>query len=1180
MWTPRRIVMLSGCFLAFFLMYLGYAYSSVGRMNGLPPLPEAFWPPEDGEVITGPPPRDPGQGLAKKIKMAFGPDCEELKRPIRLDLQSKDMVLCAGRFVVDEGRVMLEPVSVAVFGKDKGDGRPVEINTIKGKIAWLDFNRPVTTFGDIGSRTITKAEIHSYIEVRNNRRRAERDEDLFLQINTGPLYYTEATHRVWTHDHIWLTDYKSKPRPHIIKGKGMEMDLHVEESDPRKPAKGNKPTSAKGSVSGVNWVMLHADVDMELHIDGKSGLLTTAGPPKQAAPGKPAGKEPPKAEEKAKLLIRSPGPFRYDIRKDHDLAQFDATPAAAAGPMRQAHHVVATRINETTGARDELVCKHLTLRLHRRDATAEKGPAVKHADKAEEKAGENVEIETVHATSPTREVVLTSDTEKLIARGNDFFHDAIKGLTIMKGEPEVDVEKDSSRIFARELHLQDVKPPAEPGKPAPKPYQHVIAHGPGRIHMVDKAGKKTNHAYWDKLLVSTKDNGEDLLTLTGNARFVEEETGQSLKADLLKVWMEEADKSQPAADTTAGRKPRHLEAIGAVVARSREINIHDTGRLVAWFKDVPASTHLPPGAPAPKPGAAAEPAKPADKRPAATPIPAGKSAPPAARSGSEEVKPREPQKMPEGPKTPQRLTSTQGGEGPELGAADNRPPPRPFDLTARSVEAKILRSPIKNSIDELWCEGKVRVLQEPARAEEKGTDVKGDTLKMTARGLDLFYLVVTGDLAELQTDKIYILGPEINIDQSTNKAWVYGDGCMKMDSATNFQGEKLDRPVPLTVHWHKSMLFNGASARFHGNIQGVQEKARLACQQLHVFFDRTISLKEGNKSDDPAKVREMVCDRDVRIEDSTYDGDVLVKYQRLVSPGVQMIALEPDEEAEQGKVAPRGTPPGPAGKSDKAKPAGKTSAGNQVFASGPGNVRILQPESDDEGGQPGLGSRVPGAAPAPAPGAKPAPDRHAGKHAKGGKTVMKMTYVEFRQRMDANSKTSTAKFWKDVRVLNLPCKDPDMKIDLDAMLAGDLPEGSFYMRCDRMKVLDAPTGGQPNKQMEGHGQVYCQGSDFYARADMVTYNEQKSQVIFYGIDSYATLYKVTAKGATPSVVEGKKIIYNEKTKETQVIGTRSFSGESMAPAKSAPPPAAPGSLPTPARPGTIQPRPGSAPAPR
>ena len=83
-----------------------------------------------------------------------------------------------------------------------------------------------------------------------------------------------------------------------------------------------------------------------------------------------------------------------------------------------------------------------------------------------------------------------------------------------------------------------------------------------------------------------------------------------------------------------------------------------------------------------------------------------------------------------------------------------------------------MRSPIKNTVDELWCEGSVHVKQDPAKAEERGTDVKGDTLKMTAGTDGGYFLVVTGDLAELQTDKIYIIGPEVNIDQTIcNPQW-------------------------------------------------------------------------------------------------------------------------------------------------------------------------------------------------------------------------------------------------------------------------------------------------------------------------------------------------------------------------------------------------------------------------
>ena len=44
MWTPKRVVMLSVCFVAAFAVYLGYSYTAIGGIDGLPPLPEAYWP--------------------------------------------------------------------------------------------------------------------------------------------------------------------------------------------------------------------------------------------------------------------------------------------------------------------------------------------------------------------------------------------------------------------------------------------------------------------------------------------------------------------------------------------------------------------------------------------------------------------------------------------------------------------------------------------------------------------------------------------------------------------------------------------------------------------------------------------------------------------------------------------------------------------------------------------------------------------------------------------------------------------------------------------------------------------------------------------------------------------------------------------------------------------------------
>src|SRR5262245_50881975 len=136
MWTPKRIVLLTVGFTVFVAAYVVYAATSVGRIDGLPPLPECYWR-ADAEDIPQPHPGDRSK-LNATLRLAFGPNCEEQRRPIRLELHSKNMVLASSEFKVDaDGRVRLAPLSVALFGKPKGDGLPVEINTLRGDLAYL-----------------------------------------------------------------------------------------------------------------------------------------------------------------------------------------------------------------------------------------------------------------------------------------------------------------------------------------------------------------------------------------------------------------------------------------------------------------------------------------------------------------------------------------------------------------------------------------------------------------------------------------------------------------------------------------------------------------------------------------------------------------------------------------------------------------------------------------------------------------------------------------------------------------------------------------------------------------------------------------------------------------------------------------------------------------------------------
>src|SRR5207248_1191564 len=140
---------------------------------------------------------------------------------------------------------------------------------------------------------------------------------LWLNIPTGPLYYSESKHLVWTHDRIHLIDHQSKPDPHDIRGKGMKMEL-LTEAPPPKPGLPpvRKPTRGE-SITGVKRIMLLEEVEMNLYLDGRSGFLGgQKEPPKALEPAAAApkadkadktrgqAKAPEKAPEKAHVTVK------------------------------------------------------------------------------------------------------------------------------------------------------------------------------------------------------------------------------------------------------------------------------------------------------------------------------------------------------------------------------------------------------------------------------------------------------------------------------------------------------------------------------------------------------------------------------------------------------------------------------------------------------------------------------------------------------------------------------------------------------------------------------------------------------------------------------------------------------------------------------------------------------------
>ena len=224
-------------------------------------------------------------------------------------------------------------------------------------------------------------------------------------------------------------------------------------------------------------------------------------------------------------------------------------------------------------------------------------------------------------------------------------------------------------------------------------------------------------------------------------------------------------------------------------------------------------------------------------------------------------------------------------------------------------------------LDDVHCEGRVRVHQDGATPQDKPIDIRGDALELLKRS-EGHKLTVSADPerpAEVMLPELSLVGPNIQLDQLDNRAIVTGAGAMRIQSTSDFQGNKLKQPTDLQVSWKEKMEFDGTLAEFYGHVQADQENTRLLCHHMQVTLDQNVRLgPQARSSSNPQKnanVDKVVCvttgldgAQPVSVEDSVREKGQLVRYQRIESRELALFK--------------------------------KT---GQLEAAGPGEVRILQP---------------------------------------------------------------------------------------------------------------------------------------------------------------------------------------------------------------------------------------------
>ena len=164
--------------------------------------------------------------------------------------------------------------------------------------------------------------------------------------------------------------------------------------------------------------------------------------------------------------------------------------------------------------------------------------------------------------------------------------------TVIKGGEPLVAIKTKNKITARELEMES--PDQQRARASGRMPAARAASTCGTKRA--KASPRTRSGATRSTLVKDREGERiyDLLTLTVDAAFLDDEHDQELHAQRIQVWLEPPDDGA-APDTSpamkemapgpSGQRPHKLEAFEHVRTRSADLIVHDTDHLIVRFKD-------------------------------------------------------------------------------------------------------------------------------------------------------------------------------------------------------------------------------------------------------------------------------------------------------------------------------------------------------------------------------------------------------------------------------------------------------------------------------------------------------------------------------------------------------------------------------------------------------------------
>jgi hypothetical protein len=103
----------------------------------------------------------------EKLGAAFGKNCEELKRLMRLDLRTKGLVVAADSLdILPDGSVKWAPCSLVVYRRNQESSETRPLSSFRTEHATMTLDRPISSATELGQRKIVAIHLAGGLKLK------------------------------------------------------------------------------------------------------------------------------------------------------------------------------------------------------------------------------------------------------------------------------------------------------------------------------------------------------------------------------------------------------------------------------------------------------------------------------------------------------------------------------------------------------------------------------------------------------------------------------------------------------------------------------------------------------------------------------------------------------------------------------------------------------------------------------------------------------------------------------------------------------------------------------------------------------------------------------------------------------------------------------------------------------